>query len=105
MKPPPPPPPPPCFGYRRQAVHAKALYTWDSQQGGELAITAGDMLTVINMHFANGWVTCLRGGTRGIVPSRYLGQVRLRLENNMNLVCACQAGAGDPANLVVSGTE
>jgi myosin-1 len=65
---PPPPPPPPA---QSSAPQYKAIYPFQSQQEGEIAIEAGDILEIIEKD-ENGWWLARKNGVEGWVPSNYL---------------------------------
>ncbi|KZT12665.1 SH3-domain-containing protein [Laetiporus sulphureus 93-53] len=72
--PPPPPPPPPPVRSRQQEPEgepAEALYDYSSEDPGDLEITAGQRLVIIE-RTSDDWWTGEMDGRRGLVPAAYV---------------------------------
>lgn len=60
-----------CSQCRINAVHAIALYTYESANADELAFNEGDMLTIVDRSEADWW-KAERDGLVFIAPAAYL---------------------------------
>ncbi|ORX53664.1 hypothetical protein DM01DRAFT_1336195 [Hesseltinella vesiculosa] len=72
--PPPPPPPPAATPQPSSEPKYKAIYPFETDQDGELAIEMGDLIEVIEQD-DNGWWLAKKNGKEGWVPSNYLEEV------------------------------
>ncbi|KAF9573211.1 hypothetical protein EC968_008849 [Mortierella alpina] len=54
-------------------VQAHVIYDYEATSPGELTVTAGDVVTVVEGDDGSGWVTCQKSGSvSGLVPAAYI---------------------------------